>query len=257
MSLKSSSLFQKAIEYFEALLRVRRQFDWELSSALSHCYRQVGLKNKGRERLRAFVEVNEQHIDARVALAKWCEEDGEVEEASDLVTEVIRLGRMDAVRRARLRSLRAARRRHPDIAKTSNNVPLTAAAIKANEQSSMSIAQQLNLVIGADGQTPMPKRSKKRAQSFNDDIQEMHIRMKALEDSGALEEPEALDDWLTIAEVMTEDFRAMRSFYSGHSRFEEDQNLATACAISEMKSLASRISNSMTLVIKSKLTQMN
>ena len=274
--------FKEAFEFYDALHRTRRRLDSEIYAALAECSREIGRNTQSREYLRAFVEMNEEHIDARVTLAKMCEEDGEVDEASGLVAEVIRLGRMDAVKRAKLRSLRAAKRRQPGATKP-QNVPSTAAALKANEQSpavsddeevptpkrskqasastqrrqastsrlselaSASKTNEKPSTTRASEHTTITKQSKKDSQSYNDEIQKIHQRMVTLEDSDGLPQRDTLEEWLGLAEVMTEDFRAVKSFFSGHRRFQEDQNMATASAISEMKSLAARISNSMGL----------
>ena len=244
-SLKSSLRFKEAIQYYEVLIQMRRRQDWEAYSALAICYRNIGSHAKSRQSLRAFISVNEEHIDARVTLGKWCEEDGKVDEASQLVAEVIRLSRMEILRRAKLRSLRAVKRRHPHIMDTPS-VPLTAAAIEANELASLAAVDSRTSAIDATERALVVGGYKTKPQSYNDDIQELHERMKTLQDSGALEEPNALEEWLAIAEVMTEDFKTMKSFYLDYSRFKEDQDLATPSAISEMKALASRILSSMT-----------
>ncbi|KAI9666309.1 MAG: transcription factor TFIIIC subunit tfc4 [Bathelium mastoideum] len=241
-SLKACSLDAEAITYYEALLRAPRQQDWKLYVALAECYREVGRKIKSRECLRDFIAVNEQHMDIRVILARWCEEDGEPDEASELIAEVIRLARKDSVRRARLRALRAAIKRRPDLAKPPG-IPLTAAAIEANEQASTVTAEQTASAPKDIEMAFPPKQPQRQVQTYDDDLQEMYQKLKDIENSGALAEPEALEDWLTIAEVMTEDFRAMKMFYRDGTRFEDDQNLATASAISEMKALALRMSH--------------
>ncbi|KAL9085982.1 MAG: hypothetical protein Q9165_007344 [Trypethelium subeluteriae] len=240
-SLKSNTYFTEAIEYYEALLSTGTRRNWQVYSALAESYRQIGKNIESRKRLRSFVDVDQEHIDARVTLAKMCEEDGEIEEASELITEVIRLGRMDAVKRARLRSLRALRRRHPEILKR-QSIPLTAAAIQANDQADAAKMTEQAFVSKANALAPLVKQPKRKPESYNDDIQEMYQKMKTLEESEALADTDALEDWLAIAEVMTEDFRAMRPFYQGQTRLDEGVNLATGSAISEMKSLASRIS---------------
>ncbi|KAL9065908.1 MAG: hypothetical protein Q9157_007316 [Trypethelium eluteriae] len=241
-SLKSNQCFAEAIEYYEALLSTRKRQDWQIYSPLVESYRQIGKKIESRKRLRSFVDVNQEHIDARVTLAKICEEDGEIGEASRLIAEVIRLGRMDAVRRARLRSLRAVRRRHPEILKP-QSIPLTIAAVQANEQADAAKMAEQGFASKASGLAPIAKQPKRKAESYNDDIQEMYQKMKTLEESEALADTDALEEWLAIAEVMTEDFRAMKPFYQGGTRFDEGANLATGSAISEMKSMASRISS--------------
>ena len=96
--MKAQGSHADAIKFYEPLQDIPDVLDAAYYMDLAECYLALSCPNDAEDCFKLIVEHNPDHWQSRVALAKMYEEQGRGPEAVPLVTEVIRLGRRDALK---------------------------------------------------------------------------------------------------------------------------------------------------------------
>lgn len=161
-TLKSEDEVEEAIKFYEPLQDVPDALDTAYYNDLAACYVKVGRMTEAEDCYKIVVESNPADWEARVALAKMYEAQDRRAEALPLITDVVRMGRHDALRKSQVtipkKEIRAEQKKREQEAQQEAEAAQIAAISKEAEQAAQnSMVDQVILDLGTKEQLELRK----------------------------------------------------------------------------------------------------
>ncbi|KEQ69563.1 TPR-like protein [Aureobasidium namibiae CBS 147.97] len=226
----------EAITFFEPIRSVPEACDHEYYMKLADCYMMFSRNADAESCWKFIVDNDPEDIKSRIALAKLYEAEQRMAEAVPLVHEVIRLGRSDAVKKAKITD----DGQDDDV---------------EDEEEDEDDDNDLRFIAFHPGKrgrpkTAKPKAPKARVSQTYERLQQQDQRIKAnhvLVNSAreTLDEDEdALQTYFEAAQEMLDDFKTVRAFYPGrdkHIKFTGYGRNTKNAIVTEMEAMKKRL----------------
>lgn len=260
-ALRVQTYHKEAIQFYEPIRSVPEACDHEFYMHLAESYLAVGQKTEAEECYKFIIDNDADDVESRVALAKFYESETRMPEAITLIHEVMRLGRSDAVRKARLNADK------PQRPKATGRKSAIRAATpdEPSDDEESQPGEDGEEVDDDEEHEPVLIKRKKRAprakaarptarprmnetlltiQEQAHRIKTNHLLLRSSKEAADDGDEVALGDWMTAANDMLEDFRAMKVFYPGrdkHIKFTGYRKNAKTALQNEMEAMKRRL----------------
>lgn len=263
-ALKSQLYYNEAISFYEPIRSVPEACDHEYFMHLAECYMTVDRKADAEECYKFIIDNDAEDIESRIALAKFYEAEQRMAEAIPLVHEVMRLGRTDAVRKARLDVQKPqkalAPRPTPDakrarIAEPSSQALTPETTPEAESPRLDEDDENRPVTFGPKARRARRAKVEKPAkpkvnevflnmQQQAQRIKTNYLLLKTSKDGAEAGDEDSMMHWMTAAQDMLEDFRGMKVFYPGrdkHVKFTGYRKSAKSALQNEMEAMKKRL----------------
>lgn len=266
-ALRTLTYHKEAIQFFEPIRTVNEACDHAYFMHLGESYLAVDRKAEAEECYKLIMDNDADDIESRIALAKFYESEQRMAEAIPIVHEVMRLGRSDAVRRARINVDRPqkqprARGRAIDQSLQEDDVDLPDANDgdddddDEEEREKDENGQPILAKKTRKPRTQGGKRKTERTLKFNETllshreqdyrIKTNYLLLKSSKDAADEGDEVALADYMTAAHAMLTEFRGMKVFYPGrdkHIKFTGYRKSVKSALQNEMEAMKRRLQN--------------
>lgn len=100
--MRNESMFGEALKYYESIKPLQREGNQKFWMGIAHCYNVTGRKDEALQCYLTCCRIDEYNVNARIELARLYDRLDEPEKAAKVATEVVLLGKLDAIRRQSL-----------------------------------------------------------------------------------------------------------------------------------------------------------
>lgn len=225
----------EALRFLEPLQQDGRHTDTSFFLSLGSCYRKAGLKAEAEECYHTVIKSDEENVEARVQLAKICEELGKPEQAFTYLNQFITISRRDAENQSRIQQGSS-----PKPGRPRKSLPTLRPEAKPLPPTTK-IAQSKSDREEKD----------KIEHDRSENIRTLYTEFHTLQDQMRAGSSVATAQWMETASTLIEDFRSCRALYpldrymrffgyTSDARKQATQTRAGA-ALAEMKALAGRL----------------
>lgn len=200
-ALKEVGLLEEALRFYSPIQQTDEYADISFFMAMGDCCMQLGKLEDAETCFLTVAENDADNMNSRVQLAKLYEGLGMSEQAFKYVNEAVLIGRQQSRTRRRRKDNRL-EQLASEFRRTDSGAPRPIAP------------KQTSTLTGRIG----PSTSRGRAQPIEEstrkgDVQFLYMKMQQLQSQVKEGIPDAVEDWLDIADALIRDFRSNRVFY--------------------------------------------
>ncbi|KAF2219185.1 hypothetical protein BDZ85DRAFT_206535 [Elsinoe ampelina] len=228
-ALKESDCTDEAIQFYEPLQDVPDTLDLAYYTNLAKCYVKSGQEIEAEECFKIVIENNSDDVEAKVALAKLYEKQDRSAEALPLITNVIRMGRHDALKKSKVtiprKEIRAEeRKREQELQQQAEAEENDIILREAMETAQNSIVDQLPLDrprrLGGISTVALERQQKIAEQlrvmkSASERIHANYETMKSCTAEMEDGDEDAIAIWKSAITGMLDEFKACKYHYTG------------------------------------------
>lgn len=188
-----TSNHNESLRFYEPLQQLSEYTDASFFMDMAECYRALGLSAEAKDCYQTVIHNDKDNIEARVQLAKMCEELGMSEQAVEYVHEVIALGRVEVASKPPQRSRRA----------------------KTSGTSVAEPSPPTTMVSGPIHQQPNDSAGQKEAgeKVKEENFRKVYSQMQVLMGRLRTGDEQATIEWMKLANILIQDFRSNKIFY--------------------------------------------
>lgn len=216
--LHESGHHAQAVRFFEPLLRVQRNSDIHVMMRMAQSYHLLGALDRAVGIYQNAVKVKPHNTDVRIELARVYEQMGETAKAFEHVAAVIKMGREDIVKKAKLAMHKP---RDPSPAR-----PIVEEAAAEEDEGD----EEDGLFVPSTVKPQKPPRSRKAADKRTSTkpvniapkrtepdrvytLETMYARLQALTADMRADDEEPLMEWISVAQHLVDAFKQAKVFF--------------------------------------------
>ena len=254
--MRNESIFGEALKYYEIIKPRQRQDNQRFWMGIAHCYNVIGRKDEALQCYLTCCRNDQYNVNARVELARLYDRLDEPDKAARMATEVVLLGKLDAIRRQSLPVYTPYQPRPLPLLlprPNSDTFEFGQPSLSASELSSLSMQRQQLSAAPPSNQVQLEQfSSRMRSLEMSERPEVAKIQrhrayghysaLKGLPKTSNTDGDEVIDDrWMLHAKSIYTEFRATSRFYlDAEEKVPKQANSLPSNLVEEMEILKKR-----------------